>query len=67
VAFFVQASKDENVVITARLSAVFAVAKGQSLLDDGWEVFITGPEGTRYDPSEFDRLLALGAAARLEI
>jgi hypothetical protein len=67
VTFFVQASKGENVVITARLSAAIAVAKGRSLLDDGWQVFITDPDGTRYDASEFDRLLTRRAEARLEI
>jgi hypothetical protein len=67
VTFFVQASKGANLVITARLSAVIAVAKGRSLLDDGWEVFITGPDGARYDPSEFDRLLTPRPGARLQI
>jgi hypothetical protein len=67
VTFFVQASKGETVAITARLSAVIAIAKGRSLLADGWEVFITGPDGIRYDPAEFDRLLALRPAARVEV
>jgi hypothetical protein len=67
VTFFVQASKGETVVTTARLSAVIAVAKGRSLLAEGWDVFITGPDGARYDPAEFDRLLARRPKAPLEI
>ena len=66
VTFFVHALKGETVMITARLSAVIAIAKARSLLDDGWNVFITGPDGGHYDPVEFDRLLALAPEARLE-
>jgi hypothetical protein len=65
--FFAQASKGETVVITARLSAVITIANRQSMRADGWEVFITGRDGIRYRPAEFDRLLTLRSAARLEI
>jgi hypothetical protein len=41
---------------TVRLSVVVAIAKGRALIDDGWQVFITDPSGTRYQPSEFDKL-----------
>ncbi|WP_159011290.1 hypothetical protein [Bradyrhizobium sp. S69] len=41
---------------TVRLSVVVAIAKGRALIEDGWQVFITDPGGTRYYPSEFDRL-----------
>ncbi len=41
---------------TVRLSVVVAVAKGRALIDDGWQVFITDPSGTRYYPAEFDKL-----------
>jgi hypothetical protein len=67
VTFFVHASKGEKIVITARLGAVIAIAKGRSLLADGWQVFITGPDGTRYDPAEFDRLLKLRPKAPIEL
>ena len=42
-----------------REPVVVAVAKGRAPADEGWQVFITGPDGIRYYPSEFDRLLAL--------
>jgi hypothetical protein len=64
VTFIVNASKGEDVAVTVRLSVVVAIAKGQSLLADGWQVFITGPDGIRYDPSEFDKLLLLSPALR---
>jgi hypothetical protein len=64
VTFIVNASKGEDVAVTVRLSVVVAIAKGQSLLDEGWQVFITGPDGVRYDPSDFDKLLLLSPALR---
>jgi hypothetical protein len=39
------------------LSVVVAIAKGLALAEDGWQVFIIGPDGVRYYPSEFDKLL----------
>jgi len=42
---------------TFRLSAAAAVAKGRTLMDDGWQVFI------RHQPSEFDRLASSSHAA----
>lgn len=64
VTFMVHASRGEDVTTTIRLSVAVAIAKGRTLADEGWQVFITGPDGIRYDPSEFDRLLSLGAALR---
>ena len=43
---------------TVRLSVAVAIAKGRALIDDGWQVFITDPGGTRYYPAEFDKLAA---------
>jgi hypothetical protein len=63
VTFIVHASRGEDVAVTIRLSVVVAIAKGRSLLDAGWQVFITGPDGVRYYPTEFDKLL-LGPALR---
>jgi hypothetical protein len=57
VTFIVHASRGEDVTTTIRLSVVVAIAKGRTLADEGWQVFITGPDGIRYYPSEFDRLL----------
>jgi hypothetical protein len=60
VTFIVHASKGQNTTTTIRLSVVVAIAKGRALAEEGWQVFITGPDGTRYYSSEFDRLLSLG-------
>jgi hypothetical protein len=62
VAFIVHASRGEEATTTVRLSVVVAIAKGRALAEEGWQVFITGPDGVRYDPSEFDRLLSLSPA-----
>jgi hypothetical protein len=47
-------------------SVVIAVTKGRSLLADGWDVFIIGPDGSRYDPVDFDRLFEIEPDARTE-
>jgi hypothetical protein len=60
VTFIVHASRREAATTTIRLSVVVAVAKGRALAKEGWQVFITGPDGTCYDPSEFDKLLSFG-------
>ena len=62
--FIVQASRGEETTTTIRLSVVVAIAKGRTLAEEGWQVFITGPDGIRYHPSEFDRLLSFSPALR---
>ena len=62
VTFIVHASRGEEVTTTVRLSVVVAIAKGLALAEEGWQVFITGPDGIRYYPSDFDILLSLGPA-----
>jgi hypothetical protein len=62
VAFIVHASKGEDFATTIRLSVVVAIAKGKALAEEGWQVYITGPDGIRYHPSEFDKLLSLNPA-----
>ena len=62
VTFIVQASKGEDTTTTIRLSVVVAIAKGRSLAEEGWQVFITGPDGIRYHPPEFDKLLSFNPA-----
>ena len=57
VTFIVHASRGEYSTTTVRLSVVVAIAKGRALAEEGWQVFITGPDGIRYDPPEFDKLL----------
>jgi hypothetical protein len=60
--FIVHASKGEETATTVRLSVVVAIAKGQTLAEEGWHVFITGPDGIRYYPSEFEKLLLFNPA-----
>jgi hypothetical protein len=62
VTFIVHASRGEETTTTVRLSVVVAIAKGRAFAEEGWQVFITGPDGIRYDPSEFDKLLSLNPA-----
>jgi hypothetical protein len=62
VTFIVQASRGEEATTTVRLSVVVAIAKGRALAEEGWQVFITGPDGIRCYPSEFDKLLSLSPA-----
>jgi hypothetical protein len=62
VTFIVSASRGETATTTVRLSVAVAVAKGRTLADEGWQVVITGPDGTRYSPAEFDELLSCSDA-----
>lgn len=62
VTFIVNASKGEDITTTVRLSVAVAIAKADTLRGQGWRVFITGPDGRRYDPPEFTQLLKLNSA-----
>jgi hypothetical protein len=62
VTFIVHASRGEETTTTIRLSVVVAIAKGRAFAEEGWQVFITGPDGVRYHPSEFDKLLSQNPA-----
>jgi hypothetical protein len=64
VTFIVNASKGEEVAVTVRLSGAGAIAKAHSLLEAGWQVSITGPDGVRYHPPDFDKLLSLASTLR---
>ena len=57
--FIVHASRGEDATTTVRLSLVVAIAKGLTFVEEGWQVFIVGPDGVRYDPPEFEKLLSL--------
>ena len=61
VTFIVHATRGEAATTTIRLSVVVAIAKGRVLANEGWHVFITAPDGVRYYPSEFDKLLSSGS------
>ena len=60
--FIVHASRGEDTTTTVRLSVVVAIAKGLALAEEGWQVFITGPDGIRYYPAEFEKLRLLNPA-----
>jgi hypothetical protein len=62
VTFIVHASRGEDSATTVRLSVAVAVAKARALVDEGWQVIITGPDGIRYSPPDFDRLLSGSSA-----
>jgi hypothetical protein len=62
VTFIVHASRGEDVTTTVRLSVVVAIAKGMAFVEEGWQVFIIGPDGVRYEPSEFEKLLSFNPA-----
>jgi hypothetical protein len=62
VTFIVHASRNEEATTTIRLSVVVAIAKSHALAEEGWQVFIVGPDGVRYYPAEFDKLLSLNPA-----
>jgi hypothetical protein len=64
VTFIVNASKGEETTTTVRLTVAVAIAKARSLVHDGWQVFITAPDGVRYCPDEFDKLLRFDSAIR---
>jgi len=64
VTFIVNASKGEEAAVTVRLSGAGAIARAKTLLEAGWQVFITGPDGVRYNPPEFDKLLSLPSTLR---
>ena len=55
--FIVNVSKGEQAAVTVRLSGAGAIARACTLLEAGWQVVITGPDGMRYQPAEFNKLL----------
>jgi hypothetical protein len=59
-AFTVHASKNGETVQTVRISPTMTVAKARALHNEGWQVHITDVQGRRYDPAEFDLVLASG-------
>ena len=63
VTFIVHFSRGDDISTTVRLNVVAAIAKGRTLIDEGWQVFITDSDGTRYQPSDFDKLASSGRAA----
>ena len=62
--FIVQASRAEDTFVTVRLSVVVAIAKARALLEEGWQVSITAPDGVRYHPADFESLVLQSPALR---
>ena len=60
--FTVHASRGDEITTTVRLNVIAAIAKGRTLIDKGWQVFITDTDGTEYHPSDFDKLASSGHA-----
>jgi hypothetical protein len=56
-AFTIHASTDSARTQTIRISPVNAVARARALLEAGWRVHITGPDGRDFQPEHFDELL----------
>jgi hypothetical protein len=56
VTFIVHASRSEAATTTVRLTVAAAIARARTLADEGWQVVITGPDGIRYNLTEFDEL-----------
>lgn len=57
-AFTVHASKNGESVQTVRISTAMTVAKACALQNEGWMVHIVDAQGRRFDPVDFDQLLA---------
>src|ERR1700730_12947834 len=55
--FAIRASKDGEIVETARIGRTVSVAKARGLFKAGWVVQIIDSDGTPYVPSQFDQLL----------
>ena len=62
--FIVNASKGDETMVAVRLSGAGAIAKARSLIEKGWQVIITGPDGLSYQPPEFDKLLTMHSSTR---
>ena len=57
--FTIHASRNDQSVVTVRISPAVAVDKARVLENLGWQVHITDSAGRQFDPSDFDRLSSL--------
>ena len=55
--FCIHAQKDGRDASTIRADAPNALHVARKLADDGWTVSITSPDGKRYSPDRFFRVL----------
>ena len=54
--FAIHAWKDDQSIVTVRISPAVAVDKARVLERSGWKVHVTDSTGHRFDPSDFDYL-----------
>jgi hypothetical protein len=56
--FTIHASRDGHIVQTMRIDVTTAIERAQLLRRSGWQVHITDSRGERFQPQQFDRLVA---------
>jgi hypothetical protein len=64
--FTVHASRGDEITTTVRLNVIAAIAKGRTLIDKGWQVFITDTDGNRISPVRFRQTGVVRTSGRPE-
>jgi hypothetical protein len=57
--FTIYARKNDQSIVTVRISPAVAVDKARMLEKLGWQVHVTDSSGCQFDPSDFDQLSSL--------
>jgi hypothetical protein len=57
--FTIHARKNDQYIVTVRISAPVAVDKARTLQKLGWQVHVTDSSGRQFDPPDFDLLLSI--------
>ena len=57
--FTIHARKNDQSIVTVRISPAVAVDKARMLEKLGWQVHVTDSTGCQFDPSDFDQLSSL--------
>jgi hypothetical protein len=57
--FTIHARKNDQCIVTVRISAAVAVDKARTLQKLGWQVHVTDSSGRQFDPPDFDLLLSI--------
>jgi hypothetical protein len=57
--FTIHARKNDQSIVTVRISPAVAVDKARMLEKLGWQVHVTDSSGCQFDPSDFDQLSSL--------
>jgi hypothetical protein len=55
----IHARKNDQSIVTVRISPAVAVDKARMLEKLGWQVHVTDSSGCQFDPSDFDQLSSL--------